>query len=70
MVDDFDAAALALAEDGEFPPIPNHQASVLTVLSCPGKREDAPFDNENVVARLPGFPARACLSTFFVCASS
>ena len=60
MVDDFDAAALALAEDGEFAPIPNHQASVRTVLSCPvlshpGKREDAYFDNEDVVARLSDF---------------
>ena len=58
MVNDFDAAALALAEDGEFAPIPNHQASVRTVLSCPvhpGKREDASFDNEDVVARLSDF---------------
>ena len=52
MVDDFDPVALTLAEDGEFPPAPNHHASVRSVLSRPGKREDGPLDNEDVVARL------------------
>ena len=60
MVDDLDAVALALAEDGEFPPVPNHHASVRTVLPRPGKREDAPFDNEDVVARLPDLLHRLC----------
>ena len=41
-------------------PVPSHQASVRTVLSRPEKREDAPFDNEDVVTRLPASLHKLC----------
>ena len=60
MINDFDAVALALTEDGKFPPVPKYQASVPPRPRKKSQREHSPFDDEDIIPRFSDFLHQLC----------